>query len=196
MHRSAILGGGVLGSSFAVELDPDGSARRLSPSVPAGSGITIETLSYSEQGDVEISGGTVAEAPVVVAIDGGDARSGAAEAVTVLAGRDGRWSVVVPGSLLELETALPDPRGRDLGRWIRRGSFNAIQAQSRAIRVSRKVLSSCSPETTCGSLPGTSMAAGIRYHWIFQANSDQIDDPDLIFPGQVFIVPEGEPAPQ
>ena len=32
--------------------------------------------------------------------------------------------------------------------------------------------------------------AGIRYTTIFEANRDQIQDPDLIFPGQVFKVPE------
>ena len=30
---------------------------------------------------------------------------------------------------------------------------------------------------------------GIRYSVIFQANNDQIVDPDLIFPGQIFLVP-------
>ena len=31
---------------------------------------------------------------------------------------------------------------------------------------------------------------GIRYHAIFEANQDRIRDPDLIYPGQVFVVPE------
>ena len=39
---------------------------------------------------------------------------------------------------------------------------------------------------------------GIRYTTIYKANSDQIRDPNMIFPGQVFGVPEtsenGEPA--
>ena len=30
---------------------------------------------------------------------------------------------------------------------------------------------------------------GVRYSVIFQANNDQIADPDLIFPGQIFLVP-------
>jgi nucleoid-associated protein YgaU len=30
---------------------------------------------------------------------------------------------------------------------------------------------------------------GIRYHAIFSANREQIRDPDLIYPGQVFVVP-------
>ena len=31
---------------------------------------------------------------------------------------------------------------------------------------------------------------GIRYTVIYQANREQIRDPDLIYPGQVFEVPE------
>jgi nucleoid-associated protein YgaU len=39
---------------------------------------------------------------------------------------------------------------------------------------------------------------GIRYTTIYQANKGQIRDPDLIYPGQVFLTPEGDlnwPAP-
>jgi nucleoid-associated protein YgaU len=33
---------------------------------------------------------------------------------------------------------------------------------------------------------------GIRYSTIYRANTDQIRDPDLIYPGQVFILPSGD----
>jgi len=33
---------------------------------------------------------------------------------------------------------------------------------------------------------------GVRYSTIYGANTDQIRDPDLIYPGQVFVVPEGD----
>lgn len=35
---------------------------------------------------------------------------------------------------------------------------------------------------------------GIRYSTIYQANTDQIRNPDLIYPGQVFVIPEGDKA--
>jgi hypothetical protein len=35
---------------------------------------------------------------------------------------------------------------------------------------------------------------GIRYSTIYQANTDQIRNPDLIYPGQVFVIPEGDSA--
>lgn len=35
---------------------------------------------------------------------------------------------------------------------------------------------------------------GVRYSTIYQANTDQIRNPDLIYPGQVFVLPEGDRA--
>lgn len=34
--------------------------------------------------------------------------------------------------------------------------------------------------------------SGVRYSTIYQANTDQIGNPDLIYPGQVFVVPQGD----
>jgi nucleoid-associated protein YgaU len=34
---------------------------------------------------------------------------------------------------------------------------------------------------------------GLRYTVIYQANSGQIRDPNLIYPGQVFVVPKDKP---
>jgi nucleoid-associated protein YgaU len=36
---------------------------------------------------------------------------------------------------------------------------------------------------------------GIRYTVIYQANKDQIADPNKIYPGQVFALPNPQPAP-
>ncbi|BBE70594.1 LysM peptidoglycan-binding domain-containing protein [Oharaeibacter diazotrophicus] len=33
---------------------------------------------------------------------------------------------------------------------------------------------------------------GVRYSTIYQANTDQIRDPDLIYPGQIFVIPQGD----
>ena len=31
---------------------------------------------------------------------------------------------------------------------------------------------------------------GIRYTWIYDANTDQIRNPNLIYPGQIFVMPD------
>ena len=41
-------------------------------------------------------------------------------------------------------------------------------------------------------LPGVSYGQGLRYTTIYQANRDQIRDPDRIFPGQVFALPAAD----
>ncbi len=55
-------------------------------------------------------------------------------------------------------------------------------------------------DTTYTVQPGNSLwliatgryGDGLRYHQIFSANKDKIRDPDLIYPGQVFAIPDGE----
>jgi nucleoid-associated protein YgaU len=39
----------------------------------------------------------------------------------------------------------------------------------------------------------TTYGHGIRYTVIYKANRDQIRDPDLIYPGQIFVLPKGRP---
>ena len=36
---------------------------------------------------------------------------------------------------------------------------------------------------------------GVRYTLIYQANLDAIRDPDLIYPGQIFKIPDAAPTP-
>ncbi len=55
-------------------------------------------------------------------------------------------------------------------------------------------------DTTYTVQPGNSLwliatgryGDGMRYHQIFSANKDQIRDPDLIYPGQVFAIPDAQ----
>ena len=57
-----------------------------------------------------------------------------------------------------------------------------------------------SNETTYTVQPGNSLwiiatgryGEGMRYLQIFSANKDQIRDPDLIYPGQVFAIPDAQ----
>ena len=55
-----------------------------------------------------------------------------------------------------------------------------------------------SPEAFVVVEPGNSLwviarrllGSGFKYSVIFAANTDQIRDPDLIYPGQIFLVPQ------
>ena len=51
------------------------------------------------------------------------------------------------------------------------------------------------PHNTLWALARRAYGLGVRYTVIYQANRDQIRNPDLIYPGQVFAVPASEPPP-
>jgi nucleoid-associated protein YgaU len=51
------------------------------------------------------------------------------------------------------------------------------------------------PRQNLWRLARNAYGKGIRYTEIFEANRDQIRDPNLIFPGQVFTVPGSGPTP-
>jgi len=48
------------------------------------------------------------------------------------------------------------------------------------------------PGFTLWQIASEQLGAGPLYVQVFEANKDQIRDPDLIYPGQVFAIPEGE----
>lgn len=48
------------------------------------------------------------------------------------------------------------------------------------------------PGFTLWQIASEQLGAGPRYVQVFEANKDQIRDPDLIYPGQVFAIPEVE----
>ena len=190
----ALLRGRSGEQDLAVELVEDGNVRRLSRSDTADDArITIESLNYGDEGDVAIQGETVASAPVAIAVERVDGRPLVdAQLLRVLAGQDGRWEAIVPGGLVETgavyqiraevtladgtvaETSTPFQRSRV--RYAFQDGAVIVQPGNNLWVIARRIY-----------------GRGIRYHWIYAANSDQIDDPDLIYPGQVFIVPEAAP---
>ena len=60
-----------------------------------------------------------------------------------------------------------------------------------------QLLASMADETAVSVQPGNSLwriarrvyGEGLRYSVIYEANQGQIRDPDLIYPGQIFVVP-------
>ena len=147
------------------------------------SGLFIDSVDYDDAGHLAISGRVAPGARVHLYLDGrfiGRAESDG----------DGRWSstpdsAVAPG-LYTLRADSVDAAGRVLARVsipfsraqpladMRPGTFVVVQPGNSLWRLARR---------TYGS--------GFSYTVIYDANKDQIGDPDLIFPGQVFALPKG-----
>ena len=156
---------------------------------PRGEGIAVndlvlEAIDYDVAGRLIVSGRATPGGRVIAYLDnrplGGAVVSG-----------EGRWSVTSPESLApglhELRIDQIDAGGKVIAR---------VQTP-----LSRSELLTQLPEDQFFIVqPGNSLwriargayGTGQRYTMIFEANRDQIRNPDLIYPGQIFVLPTGE----
>ena len=157
------------------------------PAADAGEGITQDQLSldiidYDEAGQVVIGGRAPAGANINVYIDNEPIGGAVADA-------DGRWEVrpkqpVAPGlHTLRVDQVEP-PDARVVARVetpFSRASFAEAAPGSVVVQ----------PGNSLWRIARRSYGEGVRYSVIFEANKEQIRDPDLIYPGQVFKLPKG-----
>ena len=151
--------------------------------------LVLETVDYDESGSVIFSGR---------AEPGSRVRVLANEQVvgTTLAGEDGRWSVEAganfsPG-VYDLQVDQIDAETGRVTAVIALPFERATpEAALRAREAGRVVVQ---PGNSLWRIARQLYGEGIQYTVIYEANRNQIRDPDLIYPGQVFEAPptEGE----
>lgn len=147
--------------------------------------LVLESIDYDEKAAI-IGGRAEPGTRLIVYLD--DIALG-----ETIAGADGRWSLVLD---------------RPLETGLHRLRVDAVDGQGMVIaRVetpfSRASLAEALPdETSVIVQPGNSLwriarrvyGEGVRYALIFEANQEQIRNPDLIYPGQIFKMPMKTPA--
>ncbi len=144
--------------------------------------LMLETVDYDEAGAVIFSGRADPNARVRVLADG--------EIVgETQAGPDGRWSVLADSSFA------PGVYDLQVDQLNEDGHVTAVIALPFE-RASQEALSLgggsvvVQPGNSLWRLARRLYGEGIQYTVIYEANRDQIRDPDLIYPGQVFTAPE------
>jgi nucleoid-associated protein YgaU len=156
------------------------TAPRGAPPLP----VTIETIDYDSTGEVVLSGRTPASTTVQLYLDGKPIGRAEGDAV-------GRWNMrpdqpVAPG----IYTLRIDQIGPD-GRVVQRIELPFARAEPQpeqpASAGDRVVVQ---PGNSLWRIARRVYGAGIRYTVIYQANREMIRDPDLIYPGQIFSLPE------
>jgi hypothetical protein len=165
---------------------PKGAATLIQPpsssGVPRSGDLQLSTLDYDERGQVTVTGQARPGAPVRVYLDDKLVGEGAA-------GADGRWKVkptapVEPGKhMLRLDRLSPD--GKPTARLelpFDRPVPKESSGDSRRLSIVRG--------DNLWNIARAHYGEGWRYTVIFAANKDQIRDPDLIYPGQIFSLPE------
>jgi len=144
--------------------------------------LVLSSVDYDDQGNVIFAGEADAGAPVRVYV--GDRPVGGTRA-----NEDGEWNVqpadpILPGLYTLRVDLLSEEDGSVLERIevpferavpsdvVLRGGHVVVQPGNSLWRISRAVY-----------------GEGVRYTVIYEANAEQIRDPDLIYPGQIFDVP-------
>ncbi|MDK3074119.1 LysM peptidoglycan-binding domain-containing protein [Sedimentitalea sp. JM2-8] len=167
----------------------------LQPAVPddplKAVGLELDTISYSSEGDVLLRGRARDGALVRVYLDNA--------AVADLAPDDGgRWrgalKDVAPG-VYTLRLDELGAGGKVLNRLetpFQRASPDALQSPAGADPESAPLIRAVTVQAgdTLWAISRERYGDGILYVRVFEANRDSIRNPDLIYPGQVFSIPE------
>lgn len=143
--------------------------------------LTIDTLDYDAKGHVIVGGGAPKGATVQLYLD--------SDLITrTTADENGQWIArpedLIPPGLYTLRADQVDDQGKVVARVqypfsraedlkaMAEGTYVLVQPGNSLWRISRRVYGS-----------------GFSYTQIFEANKGRIIDPDLIYPGQVFEIP-------
>jgi nucleoid-associated protein YgaU len=172
--------------AMAVLAPPEAPSRLLQG--PAGEAgrrpgtLGLDTVDYDEAGNIRFSGTAQPGATVRLYVD--NALIGMA-----VAGPDGGWSLAPGGAKVaagEHRLRL-DALGAG-GRVARRVElpFQRVLLPAAQVAADRVVVQ---PGQSLWRIARRTYGQGIRYTVIYAANRDQIRDPNLIYPGQVFTVP-------
>ena len=161
----------------AIEPTPELVRGEQRPSVV--SSITLDTIDYSKDGDVVLSGRGTDAQDVRVYVDNQPVELGRVE--------DGRWSLSLPNVDEGIYTVRVDALD-ETGRVVSRVESPFKRETPDLDTLGDKV--TIQPGFTLWQLAAQKYGAGGRYVQIFDANRDAIKDPDLIYPGQVFKLPD------
>lgn len=153
--------------------------------------VSIDSISYDETGEVALAGRATGISTVRVYLDN-------EPLIDVPIGPDGQWRTALPEvdtGTYTLRVDELDDEGQVVSRAetpFKREAVEAIQALSDENETPFAPVSliTVQPGNTLWGIAREKYGEGILYVRVFEANTDRIRDPDLIYPGQIFSVPE------
>jgi nucleoid-associated protein YgaU len=155
--------------------------------------VVIDSISYDAAGEVMLAGRATGEGFVRVYLDN-------APILTAPVGEGGQWRTELPDvdtGVYTLRVDEIDAEGTVTSRaetpFQREAvaDLQALDTADAAPQTPRPVeLVTVQPGNTLWGIARDNYGEGILYVRVFEANRDRIRDPDLIYPGQVFTVPD------
>ena len=148
--------------------------------VPRSGDLSVSTVDYDERGVVTVTGQALALSAVRIYIDAKPQGEGSAD-------KDGRWR------LAAADAVSLGPHVLRVDRLAKDGK----PEQRLEMSFERKVIAAGDGRRlhivhgdNLWSIARAHYGEGFRFTVIFEANKDQIRDPNLIYPGQVFTLPK------
>ena len=156
----------------------------------SSSDVALDAISYDEEGEVALSGRGTPAAQVMVYLDNAPISS------TVLDSA-GQWKTdltnVDPG-VYTLRIDQLDTGGKVVSRletpFQRENRERLIEQVAASAEPARVNVITVQPGYTLWAIARSRYGQGVLYVQVFEANRDKIRDPDLIYPGQVFQLPD------
>jgi hypothetical protein len=154
---------------------------RVGMAPPPPGGVTVDIVDYGVDGQVNIGGRAPARCRVQVYLD--NILIGHA-----IAAADGRWALTPDQPVRSGRYALRADQVAEDGRVAARAEIPFQMAEHNPILAAGQSVV-VQPGHSLWRIARRTYGSGIRFSQIYEANLDQIRDPDLIYPGQIFGVP-------
>ncbi|MEH6653034.1 LysM peptidoglycan-binding domain-containing protein [Loktanella salsilacus] len=160
-------------------------ARVLGPGPQVMDRVALDAITYDTAGGVQLAGRAPGDGNLQVYVDNEPVVAGPV-------GPQGDWRVTLPDINAGTYTLRIDEVAQDgtvasrVETPFRReepGNVAALQGDKGA------ATQTVQPGNTLWAIARDNLGDGIMYVDLFAANADQIRDPDLIYPGQVFVIP-------
>jgi nucleoid-associated protein YgaU len=172
--------------------------RVVQPALAPGSGpevlktVAVDAIAYDAEGGVNLSGRAAGGETVRLYLDN-------AVLADVAVGEDGQWAADLTGVAPGVYTLRVDQIGVDgvvssrvETPFLReeRESIAAAMAEETGADGFAVAVQTVQPGNTLWAIARERYGDGILYVQVFEANRDRIRNPDLIYPGQIFLLPE------
>ena len=151
--------------------------------------VALDVISYSVQGEVQLAGRAPSDGLIRVYLDNQPVTDAPIQ-------QDGTWAIDMPQvdtGIYTLRLDEVDANGAVTSRIetpFKRESKAVLLAETSADGVLAPSAVTVQKGSTLWAISRSRYGRGILYARIFEANRDRIRDPDLIYPGQIFKLPD------
>ncbi|MFM9841868.1 MAG: Ig-like domain-containing protein [Dongiaceae bacterium] len=145
--------------------------------------LSLDTIDYDDKGQVTIGGRATSGSTVQAYLDNQLVGASVSDG-------SGHWKLPLPVAVdTQPHTLRIDQIGTD-GRVVARVESPFQRAEQ--VELAKDQSFVVQPGNSLWRIARRSYGEGLRYTVIYEANKDQIRDPDLIYPGQVFVLPDSD----